>query len=110
MANSKNQTQNTEVKNQPIFKEVVVNNFSDSTKYPEYKMLYFKERKMLDDFGIEVESTTGYICLIPDLYFSPFVGKRCRLTLQKAKNGWTVITRIELLDTTTPSPLALTLE
>ena len=96
MANSKN-TQ--EVKNI----EVVVNNFSDSKKYPEYKMLYFKERKVDEVFGIEVVKTRFYICLIPDLYFSPFVGKRCKLEIVKAKNGIEVVTNITLLETPTLS-------
>lgn len=92
MANSKN-TQ--EIKNI----EVVVNNFSDSKKYPDYKVLYFKERKMDETFGIEVVKTSYYICLIPDLYFSPFVGKRCRLTLVKCKAGFDVVTNISLVET-----------
>lgn len=99
MANSKNtqQVQNNGVE----VKKVHVTHFTDSKKYAGYKIICYTEKVVDPFFGVEVESKGFNLVVIPNLYFAPYLGKDCEITLTPSLKDPKIkgLTKISLVDT-----------
>ena len=100
MANNQNNS-NVKTKEAIEFKNAKVICFPDFEKYGDRKGICFKVTEMDDYSGFEVVNTKYYLLANPNLYYSPFVGKMCNITVEPGpkRPDMLFLTKISLVET-----------